>query len=96
MFVITVEFTVKAEASAQFEALLINNAEVSLEVEPGCLQFDVCTPEGKTGVYYLYEVYSTEQDFVLHLESEHFKHFNEATKAWVLDKKLARYQRLGH
>mgnify|MGYP001181923504 CR=1 FL=1 len=42
MFVVTVNFSVKRNQIEQFKPLMLENARLSLELEPGCKQFDVC------------------------------------------------------
>ena len=42
MFVVTVNFSVKRNQIEQFKPLMLENARLSLELEPGCQQFDVC------------------------------------------------------
>ena len=44
MFVVTVHFSVKRNQIEQFKPLMLENARLSLELEPGCKQFDVSTP----------------------------------------------------
>ena len=94
MFVVTVNFIVKTEHNEAFRSLLLKNAEMSLSQEPGCLQFDVCLPENETNHYFLYELYETENDFVLHLQSEHFNHFNATTENWVVGKEIKQMRRI--
>lgn len=92
-FVITVLFSVKPEAKDVFRSAVTANAALSLLREPGCHVFDVCesftSPE-----FFLFEVYGTEEDFALHLQTEHFKQFDKLCADWVTGKQVTRYARL--
>ena len=56
MYVVTVEFDIKAEKLVEFRAQMIANATASREKEPGCLQFDVCADPAKPERIFLYEI----------------------------------------
>ncbi|MDP3413061.1 MAG: putative quinol monooxygenase [Polaromonas sp.] len=86
MYVITVLFTVLPAHRAEFLAAIVENAGTSLENEPGCRQFDVCTAVNAVDEIFLYEIYDSEAAFAAHLASEHFGRFNEQTQAWVKTK----------
>lgn len=93
MHVVTVEFDIAPEHWASFMPAMLANAAMSLAVEPGCRQFDVC--EGAPGEHrvFLYELYDTAHDFDLHLKAEHFLRFNAQTQAWVSRKQVKVYSR---
>ena len=46
MYVITVEFTIHPEHLAAFMPLMLENARISRETEPGCRRFDVLVQKG--------------------------------------------------
>jgi autoinducer 2-degrading protein len=78
MYVVVVDFSVKPERLAQFMPLMLENARLSRETEPGCRVFDVCAdPKEKTSIF-LYEVYDDRAAFDAHLASAHFKRFDAA------------------
>lgn len=83
MYVITVLFTVHSAHRVDFMAEMIKNARISLEREPGCQQFDVCTAIDNANTIFLYEVYESQAAFEAHLASEHFRQFNLQTQSWV-------------
>jgi quinol monooxygenase YgiN len=90
---VTVVFEIRPESSRAFRRAVQDNAAKSLAGEPGCLVFDVCeSPDGAE--FLLYELYEDAAAFAEHLESEHFKAFDEACAAWVVSKRVSRYERL--
>ncbi|MBC7608100.1 MAG: antibiotic biosynthesis monooxygenase [Polaromonas sp.] len=86
MYVITVLFTVYSAHRAEFVVEMVNNARISLEHEPGCRQFDVCTAINSADEIFLYEIYDSRAAFDAHLASEHFQQFNQKAQCWVKDK----------
>jgi autoinducer 2-degrading protein len=86
MFIVTVEFSVPAAAMEGFLPLMLANARLSLEHEPGCRTFDVSVASEGAGSIFLYEVYDDRPAFKAHLESRHFKDFDLATRAMVSQK----------
>lgn len=94
MFVVVVEFEVRAEARERFLALVRDNAATSHRDEPGCRQFDVCLdPQSPTTVF-LYELYDDRAAFDRHLTLPHFRAFDAATGSLVLSKRVRLLQRL--
>jgi (4S)-4-hydroxy-5-phosphonooxypentane-2,3-dione isomerase len=95
MYIVTVLFKIQTAYYPQFLAEMRSNANTSVQVEPGCHQFDVC--EGGSSdapEVFLYEVYGSQADFLLHLASQHFLAFNALTAPWVADKQVSTFQRL--
>lgn len=86
MFVVTVDFVIKDECVSEFMGHMCRNAETSLQVEDNCLRFDVCTSATEPRNVFLYEIYATQQDFELHLNSPHFTAFNAAVSPMVSQK----------
>ena len=82
MYVITVEFTVCEGEEGGFLERVKRQARESLEREPGCKQFDVCSDPKDARRVFLYEIYDDEAAFQLHLESAHFKDFDKTTAGW--------------
>ena len=91
MFVVTVQFDIALEHADRFLSEMNANAEASVRLEEGCLQFDVCT--GEPGTVFLYEVYDSEEAFQVHLKSAHFLSFNATTTPWVTAKSVTTYRR---
>ncbi len=81
-FVVVVDFDVAAGAEAEFLALVKDNADASVRLEPGCSRFDVAVSAGGRKVF-LYEIYDDEAAFRAHLATPHFVAFDRATAALV-------------
>ena len=89
MFVVTVNFSVKRNQIEQFRPLMLENARLSLELEPGCKQFDVCFDPSEPWECFLYEVYDDKPAFESHLQMPHFKLFDTKV-AQMLDNKIVK------
>ena len=87
-YVIIVEFHVKSGEMPRFMPLMLENAERSLQDEPGCRRFDVLT--GEDGRVILYEIYDDEAAFQAHCTSPHFHRFDQASKALIESKRVER------
>jgi autoinducer 2-degrading protein len=87
-FAITVSFELEEGAAEKFHRLVAENARQSVALEPGCLRFDVLFPtNGAMGrEVFLYEIYTNQAAFDVHLASPHFKSFDEETRALVRKK----------
>jgi len=90
MFVVTVRFQTTPADHAKFLTLITRNAAQSLDLEPGCQRFDVCS--GAPGEVFLYELYDNAAAFEAHKGMAHFKEFNDASAALVTGKQVAIYQ----
>jgi (4S)-4-hydroxy-5-phosphonooxypentane-2,3-dione isomerase len=94
MFVVTVEFRVHAQHAAAFHQAITDNARLSVELEPGCHQFDVCCDAAEPGYFFLYEIYDDAAAFQLHLQSAHFLQMNAQTASWVVSKAVRTLHRV--
>jgi len=90
MLIIAVTFTIHEAHRDAFRDAIVANARTSLEVEEGCLRFDVCQ-RGEDAVFFLYEQYVDDAAFEVHLRSGHFLDFDKLSGAWVKDKRVERY-----
>lgn len=88
MFVVIVFFEAKAAHAADFKEAITINAKASVDDEPGCRQFDVAQDAADEASFFLYEVYDDEAAFQAHVQTPHFKLFDEMSAAWVKDKKV--------
>lgn len=92
-FAVTVQFELVEGAFAEFHRLVVENAAVSVEMESGCWRFDVLIPvdsTAPTGIF-LYEIYASRAAFELHLASDHFRSFDQRTRAMVVSKTVLAY-----
>jgi autoinducer 2-degrading protein len=87
MFVITVSFSIKLDSVVQFRSLMLDNARLSIKLEPGCKQFDVCFDLNDNQKCFLYEVYDNKLAFDAHLAMPHFKEFDQKSES-MLDSKI--------
>lgn len=92
MYVIAVDFTIHAQDLAAFMPLMLENAQVSRETEPGCRRFDVCRDPARPEYVFLYELYDDRAAFDAHLAAGHFKAFDAAVKTMVASKAVHAYE----
>lgn len=92
-FAITVSFELEDGAAEKFHRLVAENARQSVALEPGCLRFDVLFPTN--GAFdrevFLYEIYTDQAAFDVHLASPHFKSFDEETRALIRKKTVSAF-----
>jgi len=93
MFVVTVKFTLAEGAAEAFMPLMHAQAKNSVALEADCHQFDVCGDPEDAAIVFLYELYSDEAAFKLHLASDHFKQFDADVADLVTAKLVACYHR---
>jgi len=89
-YVVAVDFILHPGGMQSFMPLMLDNAEQSRTLEPGCARFDVCVPAGETDRVFLYEIYTDEAAFATHLKTEHFLRFDAATKAMIKERKVGK------
>lgn len=94
MYVVTVEFEIRLEQFSAFLPLMLENAQASHRLEPGCQQFDVCTDPDRPDYVFLYEVYTDRSAFDEHRASEHFKRFDRAAQEMIARKTVRTMQRI--
>ncbi|MCB2008484.1 MAG: antibiotic biosynthesis monooxygenase [Rhodoferax sp.] len=93
MLALIVEFRIKPEHVAAFDAAITENARASREDEPGCRQFDVCRDPDDERLFFLYELYDDQAAIDAHMRSAHFQAMNAATADWVESKRVRAYRR---
>ena len=90
-FVITVDFELHDGVMREFMPLMLDNAERSRTLEPGCERFDVLAPAQGGNHVFLYEVYKDRAAFEAHLKAPHFLDFAQKTKAMIKGRVLGEY-----
>jgi (4S)-4-hydroxy-5-phosphonooxypentane-2,3-dione isomerase len=95
MFVVTVDFQIHAAQLDAFMESMLSNAKASVDLEEGCLQFDVCVAQNDNCHVFLYEVYRKAEDFDVHLKTAHFLSFNAESAAHIASKTVRMFQRAG-
>lgn len=93
-FAVCVTFAIHPHHRADFAALVIENASLSIRIEPDCLQFDVLFDDERPDEVFLYERYADAAAFQTHLDSEHFHRFDRAIKGMVAAKEVRTYSRV--
>ena len=91
MFAVTVHFEIHSGQIDAFLARMIDNARTSRETEPGCQQFDVCHAGDQV---FLYEIYDDRAAFEAHLETDHYKEFDQSVAPLVRRKEVQTYERV--
>lgn len=94
MYTVIVRFEVVEQQVAQFQQLMLEQAENSLSREPECHYFDVVVDEAAQNVFHLYELYTDRAAFDIHLQSDHFKNFDQAVASLVKNKTVILGKRL--
>ncbi len=85
---VNVVFNIIPEHCAQFRQAVLQQAQNSVEKEPWCHQFDVCTIPDRPNSFLLYETYDDRAAFVKHRETPHFADFNQTVAPWVESKEV--------
>jgi quinol monooxygenase YgiN len=91
-FAVVVTFKIFAHQYEEFLRLMYKNAASSLELEEGCLQFDVCIDEACPNEVFLYEIYTSPDAFSLHLKSHHFIEFDDKVSSMIQDKTVKTFR----
>ena len=73
-------------AAEMFRRLVAENARQSVALEPGCIRFDVLYPATRTHEVFLYEIYTDQAAFDIHLASSKLLKCAEATRPLVRKK----------
>jgi (4S)-4-hydroxy-5-phosphonooxypentane-2,3-dione isomerase len=94
MYAVTVWFKIKEGRQDKFLPLMIENAKLSLQDEPGCSQFDVCTDPARPDDVFLYEIYDDEAAFKAHLQTPHFKSFDANVSDMIAEKTVWTYPKV--
>lgn len=91
MFVVIVTFKIKPSETDAFLSKIMVNARLSLSLEPGCKQFDVCTLPTDPEEVFLYENYVDEAAFNTHKTMKHYLDFNTDATDMVVEKNVKTY-----
>lgn len=82
MFTLLVTLTIKQGQDEAFKALIEQHASASLG-EPGCLRFDVFQSQDNPSLYFLVEVYYSEDDLESHRQTPHMARWRERSPELV-------------
>ena len=88
-YVVFVEFTLKPNVSkTDAKELLVQNAAISFENEPGCYRFDVVETYNDEAHFILYEIYRDENAFSEHLKTKHYQKFDAVSEQFFEGKRI--------
>ena len=76
---IIVKAEVKEEYIEQFKEITFYNSE-NARKEPGNLRFDVIQSTETPNIFFLYEIYKSDEAIAYHRTTEHYNKWAEATK----------------
>jgi (4S)-4-hydroxy-5-phosphonooxypentane-2,3-dione isomerase len=83
MYVVIVDIQIKPQNRDEFLTAMLANAKASLELEPGCHQFDVVQDEADPNHLILYEIYQDKAAFEQdHLKRPHFLEWRDIVRDW--------------
>ena len=86
---VVVEFTLKPDVSrTDAKELLVQNATISFENEPGCYRFDVVETYTDEAHFILYEIYRDENAFSEHLKTKHYQKFDAVSEQFFTGKRI--------
>ena len=91
MIAVCVTFRIKPGMMTAFMQPMLDNARASVEKEPGCHRFDVCTDEGSPQTVFLYELYTDQDAFAEHQKTDHFLAFNSIASDMIAEKVVQIY-----
>jgi quinol monooxygenase YgiN len=92
-FVLLVEFEIHADNYSRFHELIAENARLSVELEPGCSQFDVLRSNDDPSRILLYEVYTDDAAFKAHMGMPHVAAFFREAKPLIVSQTARRLER---
>jgi (4S)-4-hydroxy-5-phosphonooxypentane-2,3-dione isomerase len=90
-FVVIVNIAVEYDHREDFRAAVLKQAENSIARSPGCHRFDVCQGTKDKAEFALYEFYESADHFAGHLQTEHFRSFDQLTKGWIKSKHVSTF-----
>ena len=94
MHVICVVFEINEDHIDAFSKLVCKQAKNSMSREEGCHQFDVAQDTGDPSRFVLYELYTDEQAFETHRQTEHMAEFSSGIEGMVKSKTLYQLDRI--
>ena len=82
MYIIVAPIQIKEAFKDQYIKGMLENAQGSVNDEPGCLRFDVVQDANDENRIWLYEVYKDEAAFQAHTQTPHFIKFRDMSGDW--------------
>lgn len=88
MIALVVIIEIKPGYRQQFMESMLDDAQHSVQDEPGCLRFDVLEDREDSNRILLYEVYEDDTDLETHGQTPHFLRWKETVKDWFASETL--------
>jgi (4S)-4-hydroxy-5-phosphonooxypentane-2,3-dione isomerase len=85
MFSLIVHLQIDPTGREEFLDAMRANAETSVQDEPGCLRFDLCSVADDPDRFVLYELYADEAAFAEHKAAPHFADWRAVASRVVIE-----------
>ncbi len=82
MYGVVATINIQPEFREQFMVSMLEDADGSVNNEPGCLRFDVLVDAENPNRIYLMEEYVDEEAFQAHTQQPHFIKWRETCQDW--------------
>ncbi len=82
MIALVVIIEIKPGYRQQFMESMLDDAQHSVQDEPGCLRFDVLEDRQDSNRIFLYEVYEDDAALEAHGQTPHFLRWKKTVKDW--------------
>ena len=86
MKAIIVKIYVKEECIEQFKEITFYNSENARQ-EPGCLRFDVIQAADTPNLFFLYEIYKSDEAIEYHRNAAHYLKWRDTVAGMMLPEK---------
>ena len=87
---LVVKLTIQEGKMEEFLGIVRAHGARSLELEPGCLRFDVLRPRESPDTVFLYEVYSDDEALQTHWDSDRMAAYRERTRELITAREASR------
>lgn len=87
--VLLVPIQIKPSYKESFIKGIVKHAKNCLDIETGCIEFDIVQDNGDENRIWLYEVYDSEKALEIHTNSYHLNQWHSQSKEWRDDRPLA-------
>jgi (4S)-4-hydroxy-5-phosphonooxypentane-2,3-dione isomerase len=92
MHVVVVFLEAEPGQEAELRVALAFHAKSSLDLEPGCLRYDISVDPLEGASFLLYQVYEDEAAYLAHRELPHYADFRILTDPWVRTRRVLTYE----
>ena len=82
------ELDIDPQQAASYKALLVEEIEASVDIEPGVLMLHAVSVKGKPEQVRIVEIYADQEAYEAHLKSSHFLKYKTMTSTMVRSLRL--------